>query len=158
MHKKVEYLCKCIILRLISYLILLSFYICTIYLYNTFMGCTINEIADALSLSRNTVSKVINGKGGVSPKTAEMIVKKAKELGYGQIGEPPRRVQATEGGTILLLTRNKAYSGFWMEVMEGIRESMIARRNFSKEICSRVEGLEKSRLNDAKRSTTYKWT
>lgn len=124
MHKKVEYLCKCIILRLISYLILQSFYICTIYLYNTFMGCTINEIADALSLSRNTVSKVINGKGGVSPKTAEMIVKKAKELGYGQIGESPRRVQATEGGTILLLTRNKAYSGFWMEVMEGIREGM----------------------------------
>lgn len=48
------------------------------------------------------------------------------------------------------------YEGFC--VMEGIRESMIARRNFSKEICSRVEGLEKSRLNDAKRSTTYKWT
>lgn len=48
------------------------------------------------------------------------------------------------------------YEGFC--VMEGIRERMIARRNFSKEICSRVEGLEKSRLNDAKRSTTYKWT
>lgn len=48
------------------------------------------------------------------------------------------------------------YEGFC--VMEGIRESMIARRNFSKEICSRIDGLEKSRLNDSKRSTTYKWT
>ena len=48
------------------------------------------------------------------------------------------------------------YEGFCY--MEGIRERMIARRNFSKEICSRIEGLEKSRLNDAKRSTTYKWT
>lgn len=48
------------------------------------------------------------------------------------------------------------YEGFC--VMEGIKERMVARRNFSKEICSRVEGLEKSRLNDSKRSTTYKWT
>lgn len=48
------------------------------------------------------------------------------------------------------------YEGFC--VMEGIKEKMIARRNFSKEICSRVEGLEKSRLNDSKRSTTYKWS
>lgn len=48
------------------------------------------------------------------------------------------------------------YEGFC--VMDGIRERMIARRNFSKEICSRVDGLEKCRLNDSKRSTTYKWT
>lgn len=48
------------------------------------------------------------------------------------------------------------YEGFC--VMEGIKENMVARRNFSKEICSRVDGLEKCRLNDSKRSTTYKWT
>ena len=88
------------------------------------MGCTINEIADALALSRNTVSKVINGKGGVSPKTADMVIRKAKVLGYGQIGQSVRQIVPTEEGTILLLTRNKAYSGFWMEVMEGIREGM----------------------------------
>lgn len=48
------------------------------------------------------------------------------------------------------------YEGFC--VMERIKENMVARRNFSKEICSRVDGLEKCRLNDSKRSTTYKWT
>lgn len=48
------------------------------------------------------------------------------------------------------------YEGFC--VMEGIKENMVTRRNFSKEICSRVDGLEKCRLNDSKRSTTYKWT
>lgn len=48
------------------------------------------------------------------------------------------------------------YEGFC--VMEGIKENVVARRNFSKEICSRVDGLEKCRLNDSKRSTTYKWT
>ena len=47
------------------------------------------------------------------------------------------------------------YVGF--SIMEGIKET-IARRNFSKELCARVEGIEKSRLNDKARSTTYKWT
>ena len=50
------------------------------------MNCTINDIADALNLSRNTVSKVINGKSGVSPKTKALVIKKANELGFGQFG------------------------------------------------------------------------
>lgn len=48
------------------------------------------------------------------------------------------------------------YQGFC--VMEGFKESTIASRNFSKEICSRIDGLKKSRLNNSERRTTYKWT
>lgn len=47
------------------------------------------------------------------------------------------------------------YEGYC--VQEGCLSDAVARRNFSNALCQRVEGLEKSRLNDAKRSITYKW-
>ncbi len=87
------------------------------------MNCTINDIADALNLSRNTVSKVINGKSGVSPKTKDLIIKKANEMGFGQFGDSVKTASQKDG-TILLLARNNAYAGFWMEVMEGIKKEL----------------------------------
>ena len=87
------------------------------------MNCTINDIADALNLSRNTVSKVINGKDGVSPKTKDLILKKANEMGFGQFGDKAKS-SSQKDGTILLLARNNAYAGFWMEVMEGIKKEL----------------------------------
>ncbi len=45
---------------------------------------TVQDIADSLNLSRNTVSKVINNTSYVSPEKRELILSKAKELGYKQ--------------------------------------------------------------------------
>lgn len=45
---------------------------------------TIQDIADALNISRNTVSKVINGTGTVSNDTKVKVFNKASELGYKQ--------------------------------------------------------------------------
>lgn len=45
---------------------------------------TIQDIADALGLSRNTVSKAINNTGVLADATREKILKKAMELGYKQ--------------------------------------------------------------------------
>ncbi len=45
---------------------------------------TIQDIADALGISRNTVSKAINNSPGLSPATREKILQKAAELGYKQ--------------------------------------------------------------------------
>lgn len=45
---------------------------------------TIQDIADALNISRNTVSKAINGTGIVSKETKIKIFNKASELGYKQ--------------------------------------------------------------------------
>ena len=42
---------------------------------------TIADIADALHLSRNTVSKALNGKH-VSPKTKQLILDTAVQMGY----------------------------------------------------------------------------
>lgn len=45
---------------------------------------TIQDIADALGLSRNTVSKAINNTGILADSTREKILKKAVEMGYKQ--------------------------------------------------------------------------
>ena len=43
---------------------------------------TIQDIADALGISRNTVSKAINNSDGLADDTRERILKKAVEMGY----------------------------------------------------------------------------
>lgn len=45
---------------------------------------TIQDIADELGLSRNTVSKALNNGEGLSDTTRERIIKKAMEMGYKQ--------------------------------------------------------------------------
>lgn len=48
---------------------------------------TIQDIADACGLSRNTVSKIFNNRGAVPEATRQAVLKKAKELGYLQFPE-----------------------------------------------------------------------
>ena len=45
---------------------------------------TIQDIADALGISRNTVSKAINNSDGLAEATREKILQKAIEMGYKQ--------------------------------------------------------------------------
>ena len=49
------------------------------------MKCTIKDIARELQLSRNTVAKVLNHKGGVSEKTARLVLAKAREMNYQMV-------------------------------------------------------------------------
>lgn len=45
---------------------------------------TIQDIADALGLSRNTVSKAINNTGVLAESTRQKVLEKALEMGYKQ--------------------------------------------------------------------------
>ncbi len=67
---------------------------------------TMQDIADACGLSRNTVSKVFNQRGAVPKATRDLILKKAQELGYGAPVAEPRPLRPTASGkSIALLTR-----------------------------------------------------
>ncbi len=61
---------------------------------------TMQDIADACGLSRNTVSKIFNSRGSVPEATRRFVLQKAEELGYMQFGagtEPaPRQPAAPE--------------------------------------------------------------
>ena len=67
---------------------------------------TIQDIADACNLSRNTVSKVFNGRGAVPEATKKAVIQKAQELGYYQIPEENIAAPA-ENRNIALLTSSK---------------------------------------------------
>ena len=43
---------------------------------------TVQDIADALGISRNTVSKALNNSEGIADATRERIFQKAIEMGY----------------------------------------------------------------------------
>jgi LacI family transcriptional regulator len=45
---------------------------------------TIQDIADALGISRNTASKALNGSNNIPEETRNKVIKKAIELKYKQ--------------------------------------------------------------------------
>lgn len=67
---------------------------------------TIQEIADACGLSRNTVSKVFNNRGAVQESTRQLVLKKAQELGYFQLAREVAAQQNLHMKNIVLLTRH----------------------------------------------------
>ena len=52
---------------------------------------TMQNIADACGLSRNTVSKIFNDRGAVPEATRRMVLERAQALGYGQLPEEPAK-------------------------------------------------------------------
>lgn len=68
---------------------------------------TMQQLADACGLSRNTVSKVFNDRGSVPEATRQAVLQKARELGYYQpFEEAPAAVEPPRFQNIALLTRH----------------------------------------------------
>ena len=110
---------------------------------------TIQNIADALGLSRNTVSKAINNTGVLADATREKILLKAKEMGYKQFSylslsdlqireeasglpgnpspaPPPQPESRPEGGSIALLTtRFLGGSHFAATMLDKVQRELI---------------------------------
>lgn len=66
---------------------------------------TIQDIADACNLSRNTVSKIFNDRGSVPEATRQTVLQKARELGYFQAVEESPISQVAQMKNIALFTR-----------------------------------------------------
>lgn len=58
---------------------------------------TIQDIADALGISRNTVSKAINNSPGLAETTRDRILQKALEMGYKQFSYVQSLYQTAQG-------------------------------------------------------------
>ena len=100
---------------------------------------TIQDIADALGLSRNTVSKAINNTGVLAEATREKILLKAVEMGYKQFSyisqedllsslsvEPKAASPAPEqtGIVALLTTRTLGNSHFSSTMLDKIHREL----------------------------------
>lgn len=71
---------------------------------------TMQDIADACGLSRNTVSKVFNERGSVPDATRELVLGKAQALGYYPRPEEAAPPAKRLSGSLALLTQHKLLS------------------------------------------------
>ncbi len=62
---------------------------------------TIQDIADALGLSRNTVSKAINNTEGLAESTKQLILDKAVEMGYKQFSYVKAMTEINQEKTVI---------------------------------------------------------
>ncbi len=88
---------------------------------------TIQDIADALDLSRNTVSKALNGKH-VPPKTRNAVLNAAIEMGYRGYGlAAGTAATAAPAQFNLLSSQPLINSGYYVHVLRGIEKSLADR-------------------------------
>ncbi|MBO6263811.1 MAG: LacI family DNA-binding transcriptional regulator [Clostridia bacterium] len=91
-------------------------------------GVTIQDIANALQLSRNTVSKALNGKY-VPPKTRTAVLNAAIEMGYKGFGMVASEEVSADGEKILLLSSRLLLNiNYYVSVMRGV-EAAATERN-----------------------------
>lgn len=95
---------------------------------------TISDIAEALGMSRNTVSKALTNSSQVTMKTRELVVAKARELNYRGAGFLPTSGPSKGAlGSVVFVTRSfQATDLFWPQVVRGVEEIVSAAGyNFS---------------------------
>ena len=85
---------------------------------------TMKDIADALDISRVTVSKAFNNQAGVSDSLKEMIFDKARELGYAKLP-----TQAVNGGayaehTVALIVSRPDSASFWTGIIHRMAQEL----------------------------------
>lgn len=89
---------------------------------------TIQDIADALGISRNTASKALNGTEGLPEETRNKVIKKAIELKYKQFSlMEPENVLPKSSRNIALLTENLPNtSHFGSTLISGLEKRISA--------------------------------
>ena len=90
---------------------------------------TMKDIADALNISRVTVSKAFNNQAGVSDTLRELILAKAKELGYAKLPyqaieqlqqEQPQQNQRT----VSLIVSRPDSAFFWTNIIHRMAQEL----------------------------------
>lgn len=88
---------------------------------------TMKDIADALNISRVTVSKAFNHQAGVSDSLRDLIFEKAKELGYAKIPyqaiSQPQPVQSAHRTVSLIVSRPDS-AFFWTSIIHRMAQEL----------------------------------
>ncbi|WP_106766093.1 LacI family DNA-binding transcriptional regulator [Paenibacillus faecalis] len=89
---------------------------------------TIQDIADALGISRNTASKALNGNSSISDETRNKVIKKAIELKYKHFAymESDNLMTKTPGNIALLTANLPNTSHFGSRLISGLEKRISA--------------------------------
>lgn len=91
---------------------------------------TMQDIANQLNISKNSVSQALSGKPGVSEDTRQLVLKKAKEIGYHYTPANGGSDQDTNlTGNIALIASEFAFSmkSFFGEIYLSVEEEVTKR-------------------------------
>ncbi|WP_394173472.1 substrate-binding domain-containing protein [Guptibacillus hwajinpoensis] len=93
---------------------------------------TMQDIADRLNITKNSVSQALTGKPGVSEHTRKEVYKVADELGYSYTPKTHSRQPDTKTGNIALIASDFAFSmkSFFGEIFLSVEEE-VQKRNKS---------------------------
>lgn len=88
------------------------------------MAVTIKNIADACNVSRGTVDRALNNRGKINPEKKELILAKAKELGYkpNYIARSLKRGKTNTIGIIVFNLYNEFFSSLINSMEEKAKE------------------------------------
>lgn len=87
---------------------------------------TLQDIADALDLSRNTVSKVLNGYPNVPDSTRDRVLAQAMKMNYKRISYSllEKKETSSPREVMLLIKLGSLQLSFWTLVLQGIAEKL----------------------------------
>ncbi|ARI76286.1 LacI family DNA-binding transcriptional regulator [Halobacillus mangrovi] len=91
---------------------------------------TMQDIADRLNLSKNSVSQALSGKQGVSEETRQLILKTADKMGYHYSrSNAPVKSETSLTGNIALIASEFAFSmkSFFGEIYLSVEEEVTKR-------------------------------
>lgn len=93
---------------------------------------TIQDIADSLGLSRNTVSKALNNTGVLAEDTRRKILEKAAEMGYRRFIylRQEQASENTEPGELALLAQNMPYGSHFGTYALNTFQEKISQNNY----------------------------
>ncbi|MUT65794.1 LacI family DNA-binding transcriptional regulator [Paenibacillus sp. NEAU-GSW1] len=93
---------------------------------------TIQDIADALGISRNTASKALNGTSTIPEETRSKVIKKAIELKYKQFAYlESEQMISKQSGNIALLTANLPNTSHFGSALISGLEKRISSENYN---------------------------
>ena len=87
---------------------------------------TILDIAKAAGVSHGTVSNVLNGKGNVSSKKMELVLKAAEELGYN-LNHNAKSLRSGKSQTIIMILPTLALDEFATFYESALKEANSKR-------------------------------
>lgn len=93
---------------------------------------TIQDIADALGLSRNTVSKALNNTGILAEETRQKILEKAADMGYRRIVylSEPSPQEKSEIRELALITQHMPYGSHFGTYALNTFQERISKNNY----------------------------
>jgi len=93
---------------------------------------SVQDIADALGVSRNTVSKALNNTGVLADSTREKILQKAVEMGYKHFSYYPQAVPVlkTNIGEIALFTQSMPNSSHFGSLLLNTFQEKISSNGY----------------------------